>query len=193
MSAVEQLAPVMPVPLVFDVLGVPAPQGSKKPAGTMTLKGGKRVTRLVESSKKVEPWRKAVAAAARVAMGDRPPFACAVAVQLDFWMPRASGVRMGQLWQTTYPDRDKLERSTNDALKMGGVVDDDGLIVTGASSQRYVPHERGRRATTPTGARITVWPLGELEAAGVDVDWVPTLRPYTTAPTWEPIEPGRLL
>ena len=48
------------------VLGTPGPQGSKKATGRM----GERV-RLVESSKKVKPWRAQVTAAAYAA-GHRP-------------------------------------------------------------------------------------------------------------------------
>lgn len=169
--------------LMFDVLGVPAPQGSKKPAGTMTTSTGKTVTRLVESSKKVKPWREAVKAAADVAMDGAEPWDEPVAITLDLWMPRPA-VKAAALWHPKYPDLDKLARSTFDGLKAGGVVRDDSLIVSVVATKRLVPHERGRRSTVPTGCRVAVYPIGVF--TDCDVRWLPVLIPYEQAPTWVP-------
>lgn len=161
--------PELAVGLSFTVEGVPAPQGSKRAVS----RGGKTI--LIESSKKVAPWRTVVAHAARRAMAGRAPWDEPVAAVFEFWMPRPSTARVWQLWQPTYPDVDKLARSTFDALKMGGVVRDDSLIVSVAAGKRYVPHVRGRSGEAMSGARISLYPLGELERAGATVAWVPVV------------------
>lgn len=172
--------PHMPSPaVVFDVLGVPAPQGSKKTGKPRTTSTGKTYRPLIESSAKVGPWRDAVAWAARAAMRGCPAFAGPVAAHVDFWMPRpTSGVVAADMWKTTYPDVDKLVRSTFDALKTGGVVTDDSLIVSVAASKRMVPHTRGRRDMAPTGARIYVYPLDP----AADHTWHSVIRPIPSTP-----------
>src|SRR3954470_11448113 len=102
--------------LSFRVIGLPAPQGSKKlmPTGV-----------LVESSKKVKPWREAVIAVARgyEVVLDGPVWA-----SLDFVLPRPTDARKGQYWQWRVPDLDKLCRSTFDALQLAGLLTADSRI-----------------------------------------------------------------
>lgn len=109
-------------PVTFSVEGLPAPQGSKRHVG-----GG----RMVESSRKVGPWRALVEVAARQAMTE--PFTGPVAVTLTFHMPMpksrpAKIRRLGTIWSSVRPDIDKLARSTLDALTASGIIDDDARV-----------------------------------------------------------------
>lgn len=190
-------APAVPA-FVFDVVGVPAPQGSKTaflgfmPVGRLLtpelLKQMAASIRVTESSKKNKPWRRAVKAATVEAMAGRDPFDEPVAVAIEFVMPRPKAARKAAFWHTTYPDVDKLKRSTFDGLKEGGLVVDDARIVSGPVSKRYQPHEPAGRRTTPTGARISVFPLGDFEAAGMALEWAPTLVYTDTLAVWVPGE-----
>lgn len=111
----------------FEVIGSPAAQGSKKHVGNGVM---------VESSKKLKPWRDSVAGAARdVADHDDVPAPLDGALHLDltfrFPMPksrRAAVRRAGQGPKTTAPDLDKLIRAIGDALQAGGLVADDARI-----------------------------------------------------------------
>lgn len=110
----------------FDVVGVPAPQGSKRHVG-----GG----RMVESSKKVGPWREAVAWAGREAMTGADPLDGPLHLLATFRMPmpasrrKADRVR-GWRWADRQPDLDKLLRSTLDGVTAGGVIVDDARVVS---------------------------------------------------------------
>ena len=123
----------------FRVEGIPGPQGSKSYKG---LRGGKPI--LVESSKKVGPWREAVAAAAYNAMRGRRPFTGPLIVGFSFSFIRppshlnAKGdlTKNAPRMHTTYPDLSKLVRSTEDALK--GIVWTDDSHVVGYEPTRKV-------------------------------------------------------
>lgn len=141
------------------VAGVPAPQGSKD---GFSPKGTNKV-RMVESSKRVKPWRETVA---RCSEGLVPePIVDPVNVFVIFVFAREKTVR--RFWPTGrgHGDIDKLLRSTYDALVMGGVLKDDALIVGGGQLKRYVsnPYE------TP-GAYIWIekekqWETGHVKTA----------------------------
>lgn len=114
----------------FRVYGVPAPQGSKRHVG-----GG----RMIESSKKVGPWRAAVIAAAisaRLAGGPHE-IAGAVSVDITFYRARPGSHYNSKKqlkphapdYPNTTPDLDKLVRSTFDALTDSGVITDDARVV----------------------------------------------------------------
>ena len=93
------------------VYGVPAPQGSKRHVG-----GG----RMIESSKKVGPWRKAVVdACVKQNLG---PYAIEgpVAVYIVFTLHRPKAAKP-LAYPDKRPDLDKLIRSTFDALTTAGV------------------------------------------------------------------------
>ncbi|MFF7234161.1 RusA family crossover junction endodeoxyribonuclease [Streptomyces sioyaensis] len=118
------------------VAGLPAPQGSKRHVGR---------GRLVESSKKVKPWRTAVATEAEKADFGEPPY---VRVVAWFYLPRPkSHYRSGRFAHLLkpsaprlpgkYPDVDKLARSTLDALRMGGAYADDAQVVTLHAHKRF--------------------------------------------------------
>lgn len=109
----------------FEVLGLPAPQGSKRHVG-----GGV----MVESSKAVKPWRQAVAHAARdVADTLGAPLDGPLTLDVTFRLPmpkaRRKAVRLaGQGPSVTRPDLSKLVRSTEDALTDSGLIRDDARI-----------------------------------------------------------------
>lgn len=86
---------------------------------------------MVESSKKVGPWRADVELAARRAMIEA--FTGPVAVTITFLMPMpksrpAKIRRLGTIWSSVRPDIDKLARSTLDALTASGIIDDDARV-----------------------------------------------------------------
>ena len=132
-------------PQQFRVHGIPAPQGSKRHVGRGIL---------VESSKRVGPWREAVKAAA-LAAGVESIHGPTVAI-IRFYLPRPkSHYRAnGQLKLTAptfcdkRPDVDKLLRSTFDALTDLGLIDDDARIVDLTTTKRYHSHP---------GALVTYW------------------------------------
>ena len=135
--------------LTLTVLGVPAPQGSKRHVG-----GGV----MVESSKKVKPWREAVKWA--VVEAGNPTTTGAVSMTICFFLPRPAGhygtgrnagkiKQSAPLFPATRPDLDKLARSTLDGLTDAGVISDDSRIVTLNLSKRYATHR-------PVGCEITV-------------------------------------
>lgn len=108
----------------FQVVGVePAPQGSKRYLGN---------GRFVESSKKLEPWRQAIASAVKKMMedtGDDTQFTEACQVEVTFILPKPKTVK--RLLPTVPPDADKLARSLGDSIslpKYSQLVADDSLI-----------------------------------------------------------------
>lgn len=121
----------------FFVDGNPAPQGSKRHVGH---------GRMIESSKRVEPWRKRIAAkiaAERLQRLDGP-----VSCRLTFYMPRPKChyrtgryARLLKPLAPTYsrarPDVDKLARAVLDALTMSGVVGDDSQIAILLAVKKY--------------------------------------------------------
>lgn len=117
----------------FDVLGVPAPQGSKTmvptAAGQRIVEGRDKGQRARHTS-----WRDSVAAEARlVASGldgpiDRPIVG---AITFRFPMPASRPKRLrlaGWLPRASTPDLSKILRATEDALVTGGLIVDDRLI-----------------------------------------------------------------
>jgi crossover junction endodeoxyribonuclease RusA len=134
------------------VHGTPAPQGSKRHVGKGIM---------VESSKKVKPWREAVKTAALDAthlgsarIGSSTLHAHtgteegAVDVSLVFVLDRPKGhYRTGRnahllrdgapTVPTVKPDLDKLVRSTLDAIKDAGVYRDDSQVVSITTTKVY--------------------------------------------------------
>jgi crossover junction endodeoxyribonuclease RusA len=108
---------------------------------------------MVESSKKVKPWRQAVIAAI---IDQREPgiyFDGAVRLTTEFIMPRlkAMSPRRSTPYHITAPDLDKLLRSTLDGITDSGVWRDDSIVCKmGNSIKRYA--EPGE----PTGAVILI-------------------------------------
>ena len=138
----------------FSVLGLPAPQGSHKHVG-----GG----RMVESSKRVKPWRRQVAAAyvdhSFGDMLDGP-----VSIIVDFYLPRpkahyGTGRNAGTLKDSapaehlTMPDLDKLQRAVGDALTRLAWRDDSQIVAWHA-------YKHYATTMTPVGATITIQEVG---------------------------------
>jgi Holliday junction resolvase RusA-like endonuclease len=108
------------------VNGEPGAQGSKRFVGR--AKNGRGI--MVESSKKVAPWRSAVAAAA-IAANEAVPmfFADAVRLTVTFIMPRKGEAKSWTRHHTRAPDLSKLVRSTEDALTTAAIWADDSRVV----------------------------------------------------------------
>ncbi len=122
----------------ITVYGNPAPQGSKRFVGTS--KAGRGI--LVESSKRVKPWRQDVVAAAQQCMGGLPPLDGALSVVMVFTMPKpASAPKLKRTWPNRMPDLSKLARSTEDALTTAGVWVDDARVVNYAKLAKVFPNE----------------------------------------------------
>jgi len=150
--------------ITLRVDGEPAPQGSK----SIVSRGGK--TWMIEKSRKVEPWRAAIKAAARNGQHLRlsePIYAGAVEVTITFTLARprshygtgrnAEFVKAGApLYPYTRPDLDKLVRSTLDGLKIAGLLGDDGQVASLTAHKRYC-----RDGELP-GADITIEGIGGL-------------------------------
>lgn len=143
----------------FFVTGRPAPQGSKTSLG----KG-----RFKEQSPYLDAWRNDVRAAAEKVRGealiDGPIF-----TRMIFYFPRpkihyVAGRRdkglkpNAPIFYSSAPDLDKLERSTNDALK--GVIWVDDARVSGTYSFKVYSDER-------SGALIRVYQLTDDDALKV--------------------------
>lgn len=131
--------------ITFDVIGVPAPQGSKR-----AFVQGERAV-LVEMSKRVKPWRRIVTNSATLACM-RTGFAPAtgpVQVEIELRLPRPKRLPKGRTAPSVRPDIDKLVRSTLDGCT-GVLWADDSLVVELHAVKTYA--DPGR----PAGATITV-------------------------------------
>lgn len=173
--------------LTINVIGTPAPQGSKR----AFVVNGRAV--MAESSKKVKPWRQDVKHAAldsitgHVARQLDPgwtPLVGPLEVVVEFFLPRPgyhfrTGKRANELkdnapsYVDKKPDVDKLLRSTLDGLKEAGVYRDDAQVADTRGIKRY--------ADAATGARITITPLDSSPAAA-------SPAPAGAAPTTAPQE-----
>lgn len=133
--------------LEFTVIGVPGPQGSKRHVG-----GG----RMIESSKKVKPWRDSVAWAVREAMDGKPPLDGPLRASMVFIFPRPKSRRKTDK-HDRQPDLSKLIRSTEDAITMGGGWSDDARVVEYAEpiGKRYADEMPDGSITS--GAAVQVW------------------------------------
>ena len=112
--------------------GQPAPQGSKRHVGRGIL---------IESSKRVKPWREAVHYAALEALDGKPRIEGPVDVRVHFYFDRPrSHYRTGRnahLLRDDAPrfpdnkgtyDVDKLQRACFDALSSAGIWKDDSQV-----------------------------------------------------------------
>ena len=134
-----------PDKLEFFVAGIPAPQGSKTHVGNGIM---------VESSKKVKPWRQDVRQAATEAAAGRV-FTGPVFVILDFKLPQL--VTDPHRWQhRTTPDLDKLVRSTFDAIVSAGVLKDDALVYS------LVAEKHHARSDERPGVTVAIYDRSEV-------------------------------
>lgn len=146
-------------PIVIRVIGIPGAQGSKR----LTRYGS-----LIESSKKVQPWRQDIRHASLEAY-QFEPIEIACHVEIDFLFPRpkshfGTGKNQGRLkasapyFLTSHAsgDIDKLCRSTLDGLSVttgGTVLKDDSFVVSITATKKYI-----QKNELP-GAIIKIMPL----------------------------------
>lgn len=127
--------------------GQPAPQGSKRYVGNGVM---------IESSKKVRPWRADVKLAAEAARGDLPPIDAPVRVRMVFTLPKPlSAPKRRRTWPCRTPDLSKLVRSTEDALTDAGVWRDDARVVEYTRLAKVYPNEDAEALDAP-GVRIVI-------------------------------------
>jgi Holliday junction resolvase RusA-like endonuclease len=157
----------------ITVYGAPAPQGSKRHVG-----GGV----MIESSKKVKPWRQDVKAAALTALEldgatigttqlHRPPLDGPLSVSMVFtvrdrpaskpgWWP--TGLRWAKtlMWRpASTPDLSKLLRSTEDALTDAGVWRDDARVVEYRRLAKHYAGDGAPDVLDVAGCVIRIWQL----------------------------------
>ena len=114
----------------FDVLGRPAPQGSKKSIGN---------NRFIEASKFLPAWRTAVHVAADWAVAEQNWARVSGPVELEvmFYLERPSSISSSKRpYPIVPPDIDKLLRGVGDALS-GVVYDDDAQIIRMLAWKQY--------------------------------------------------------
>ncbi|SDH54422.1 RusA family crossover junction endodeoxyribonuclease [Microbacterium sp. 77mftsu3.1] len=143
----------------FFAPGVPAPQGSKRHVGRGVL---------VESSKKVKPWRADIERAlkeqkpATMIPMDGPLF-CAV----EFWLPRPkTHAKTKHTFPVGPPDVDKLGRGALDPLTQNGVIHDDSRIIDLLTVKRFVPWDPRHALADDkhlTGALFHLWWLNDVD------------------------------
>ena len=131
-------------PIIIRVIGIPGAQGSKR----LTRYGS-----LIESSKKVQPWRQDIRHASLEAY-EYEPIDGPCHVEIDFLFPRpkshfGTGKNSGRIkpsaphFLTSHAvgDIDKLCRSTLDGLAVttgGTVLKDDSFVVSLTAVKKYV-------------------------------------------------------
>lgn len=120
--------------MIFQVQGIePAPQGSKRHVGN---------GRMIESSKKVKPWRFAVSQAALEAGHEMFLGPVYVGITFLFPRPKAHYNSKGMLkpnapfHKVTKPDIDKTCRSTLDGIT-GILIKDDSQVASLAATKQY--------------------------------------------------------
>jgi Holliday junction resolvase RusA-like endonuclease len=126
------IADVRPVPgktCAFDVLGDPAPQGSK--TSMRNPRTGRIVTLEGKPSQreKHRAWRGAVAEASREWADVFRQFTGPTHLDLviQFARPK-SRPKSHHGWHTVRPDKDKVLRACLDGLKDGGLLSDDAIV-----------------------------------------------------------------
>ena len=147
-----------PPSLEVVVYGEAAPQGSKRHVG-----GG----RMIESSKKVKPWRDDVRDAALKAIEEHPgwvPLDAPLLVSMVFTVRKpASAPKRRRTWPDRMPDLSKLCRSTEDALTTAGAWKDDARVVEYGRLAKVFPGE-DPDALDRIGAVVRIWLASEATA-----------------------------
>jgi crossover junction endodeoxyribonuclease RusA len=143
----------------FHVIGLPAPQGSKKFWGFSD--DGQAI--LADSCVRTKPWQETVKWAAVTAKNRqrwsliRGP----VAIEITFTMYKPkSAPRRRKTYPAVAPDLDKLIRAVWDTLRLKGgigLIEDDSCIVESLARKVY-PGEHPDALDVP-GAVIRLWPM----------------------------------
>lgn len=110
---------------------------------------------MIEASKKVGPWRRAVAEAA-LALGDFEKLDGPLEVDVTFYLARPKSVR--RVMPHVPPDLDKLIRGLFDALTIAGVWVDDALVVRTYACKFYADLEEA-------GADVSISKVDDLVLA----------------------------
>jgi crossover junction endodeoxyribonuclease RusA len=137
----------MVIPVTADLLNIVV-EGRPYPKGSLRHVGGGR---LVEQLTGSDPWRKAVAAAAKRAVVGKPQFplvkpnAVSVDIHLTFNRPKSTPLGRGPVTRST-GDIDKHCRNILDALTDAGVFEDDSQVTVLFAHKRYVPPEHPESA-----------------------------------------------
>lgn len=125
--------------LDFKVLGLPQPQGSKRHVGRGII---------LESNKKLRPWRELVTYEAFHVKPNDWPTNLAYTVNVGFLFPRPKGhygtgknadrvKPSAPFHKTTMPDVDKCIRAILDSCTDAGIWKDDSQVVTVCGGKRY--------------------------------------------------------
>lgn len=117
--------------VTFEILGAPAPQGSKTRMPNGAVVEGSSAT----GRAKHKSWRAAVTETARDIADTEPgtPFDGALQISVEFRLPmpasRPKAARVAGMWPCSVkPDIDKLERALLDGLTAGGLIRDDARV-----------------------------------------------------------------
>lgn len=138
--------------ITFDVLGNPAPKGSKRHVGRGIM---------IESSKAVLPWLEAIKAVITVQQIPRTDGPVFIACTFRFARPKSHYRTNGLVKPSADPhptgrnrgDLDKLERSVFDGLTQAGAIEDDAYVVASYPAKRWC-----RPGESP-GATISIAPM----------------------------------
>ena len=130
------------------VIGTPGPQGSKTFRG---MRNGHGV--MIESSKKVAPWREAVKWAAYKRGSLVGPVFCEMVFSLQ--RPKSASKHITVPAKT--PDLSKLVRSTEDALTQSGIWEDDARVVGFAGTRKVFAGGSDPDALDVPGCVIRIW------------------------------------
>jgi crossover junction endodeoxyribonuclease RusA len=133
----------------FDVLGRPAPQGSKKSIGN---------NRFIETSKFLPAWRAEVKRAAQhaVEVNGWEPVSGPVELEVMFYLERPATISATKRpYPIVPPDIDKLLRAVGDSLT-GVVYDDDSQVIRTLAWKTYAD-------TREPGAFIRVNELSQFD------------------------------
>lgn len=136
---------------VLFVSGKPAPQGSKN-----AFVIGKRAV-MVEASKHLPAWRNDVVLAVKQLFyqtEDVTKFVQPVKVRMTFFLERPKQPKW-KVYPAGKPDLDHYIRAVGDALTIGGLLQDDSLIVKIQAEKVWC----GAETQAEPGATIEIWAL----------------------------------
>jgi Holliday junction resolvase RusA-like endonuclease len=160
-----------PAPLVFTVVAVPKPQGSKRAFMTKPGPDSGKAPKAVMTDSDKEPLKAFREAVRGSAVDAKPegfePFTGPLTVVLAFALHKPKYAERGpRQWpiKKNAGDIDKLTRSVLDALTDAAVYGDDGQVVRLVVEKDYPGTEAAGRQTSP-GVRVLVeprYPLNEI-------------------------------
>lgn len=129
--------------IVLEVLGDPAPQGSKR-----VVRG-----RLIEASKKLKPWRAAIEKACQPYASENIHLG-PIRLEVDFYLPRPKTIKLTKRpLPIVPPDLDKLVRAVGDGIGQSGWIWGDDSQVVEVFARKFYADDR------EPGAVITITPL----------------------------------